>query len=97
MIVGWVLVRVLVALLKEETLFLFKKQQAPEQAPTAKMQYVVVKTTCLAKWEGRLWVLVRSTSTLLRFSEEGEAQLTPRLIWGGPVSVGSTETPGISE
>ena len=33
-----VLVRVLVALLKEETLFLIKKQQAPEQAPGAKMQ-----------------------------------------------------------
>ena len=33
-----VLVRVLVALLKEESLFLFRKQQAPEQAPGAKTQ-----------------------------------------------------------
>ena len=43
-----VLVRVLVALLKEGSVFLFKKQQAPEQAPTAKTQYVVVKTAYLA-------------------------------------------------
>ena len=33
-----VLVRVLVALLKEESLFLSRKQQAPEQAPGAKAQ-----------------------------------------------------------
>ena len=65
MLFGWVLVRVLVALLKEESLFLFKEQQAPEQAPTAKVQYVVIKTTCLAKWSGCLWVLVRSTGTYL--------------------------------
>ena len=71
MLFRWVLVRVIVALLKEETLFLLKEQQSPEQAPTAKVQYVVIKTTCLAKWGGRLWVLVRSTDTQLEVVRRG--------------------------
>ena len=71
MLFRWVLVRVIVALLKEETLFLLKEQQSPEQAPTTKVQFVVVKTICLAKWGGRLWVLVRSTSTQLEVVRRG--------------------------
>jgi hypothetical protein len=40
----WVIVRVIVALLKEKEFLLLKEQQAPEQAPTQKACFSVAKT-----------------------------------------------------
>jgi hypothetical protein len=51
-----------------------KEQQAPEQAPTSKVQYVVVKNTLLAKWGGCLWVLVRLKSTQVKVFKEGRGK-----------------------
>ena len=52
-----VLVRVLVVLLKERSLFLFKEQQAPEQAPAIKPLFLFVNIILFGTWAGCLLAL----------------------------------------